>query len=164
YRYHRDLHSFPTRRSSDLFDNLVNDVEKILTNYGEPFFDSSAIPSYYVSQAAKKHVTVILNGDGGGELFGGYRRYVPFAKYDFFNPGKLESGLARMAHSILPEPNNEKCKYNYLHRLLAVADRDGLDTYLSATMDIFEGYEKYLVADEGLLDHVRRDFEAINNS
>ncbi len=146
------------------FDNLVNDVEKILTNYGEPFFDSSAIPSYYVSQAAKKHVTVILNGDGGDELFGGYRRYVPFAKYDFFNPGKLVSGLARMAHSILPESNNKKSKYNYFHRLLAFAGRDGLDTYLSATMDIFEGYEKYLVADEGLLDHVRRDFEAINNS
>ena len=38
------------------FANLRNDVEKIISNYGEPFFDSSAIPSYYVSQAAKKYV------------------------------------------------------------------------------------------------------------
>lgn len=146
------------------FDNLVNDVEKILTNYGEPFFDSSAIPSYYVSQAAKKHVTVILNGDGGDELFGGYRRYVPFAKYDFFNPGRLVGTVARVGHIVLPESNNKKSKYNYFYRLLALAGRDGLDTYLSATMDIFEGFERYLISTPGLLDEIRKDFNRINSS
>src|SRR5260221_932815 len=56
------------------YENLQDDIEKMLCNYGEPFFDSSAIPSYYVSREAKKHLTVILNGDGGDELFGGYRK------------------------------------------------------------------------------------------
>jgi asparagine synthase (glutamine-hydrolysing) len=67
------------------YDHLRDDVEKILSNYGEPFMDSSAIPGYYVSREAKKYLTVILNGDGGVELFGGYRRFFPFARYDFLN-------------------------------------------------------------------------------
>lgn len=146
------------------FDSLVNDVEKILGNYGEPFFDSSAIPSYYVSREAKKYLTVILNGDGGDELFGGYRRYVPFAKYDFFSPGMLVKAAAKLAHTILPVPHQKKSKYNYIYRLTDFARKNGLDAYLSATIDSFEGYESYLVADDGILDNVRHDFDIVSRS
>jgi len=144
------------------FDNLINDVEKILSNYGEPFFDSSAIPSYYVSREAKKYLTVILNGDGGDEIFGGYRRYVPFAKYDFFKPGTFVKGIASLAHAILPVTHNKKSKYNYIYRLADLARKNGLDTYLSATIDSFEGLEKYLVGGNNQLKQVRQDFEALN--
>ncbi len=146
------------------YGNLKDDVEEILANYGEPFMDSSAIPSYYVSREAKKSLTVILNGDGGDEIFGGYRRYVPFAKYDFFNAGFLIKKSATIAHTLLPVPHNKKSKYNYLYRLTDLARKDSLRTYLSATIDSFEGFEKNIITSSGILKQVKDDFDRINKS
>lgn len=126
------------------FDHLLDDVENIIAQYGEPFFDSSAIPSWYVSKAAKQHITVVLNGDGADELFGGYRRYVPFAKYNFFRQSPVVKMMASSAANLFPPGNERKSNYNYLYRLMSLASKKGVSTYFASWTDIFEGFEQYI--------------------
>jgi asparagine synthase (glutamine-hydrolysing) len=51
-------------------------LPKLVKHYGEPFGDSSSLPTYYVCELAKQHVTMVLSGDGGDECFAGYSSYI----------------------------------------------------------------------------------------
>jgi len=55
--------------------NAIEILSKLVYHFDEPFADSSAIPTYYVSKMAKEEVTVALSGDGGDEFFAGYNSY-----------------------------------------------------------------------------------------
>ena len=64
--------------------------EKILAQYDEPYGDSSCLPTYMISREMRKNVKVVISGDGGDELFGGYDRFVNVEKISFIGnlPGK----------------------------------------------------------------------------
>ena len=82
----------------------VSILDRLIAHFDEPFADSSAIPTWYVSEMARRHVTVVLSGDGGDELFGGYDRYLPHprvAAFDRFSPRALRR-LAAFAADRLP--------------------------------------------------------------
>lgn len=71
--------------------DVVEMVDELVWHFDEPFADSSSLPTYMVSKMARDHVTVVLSGDGGDELFAGYSRYVTDRK---------RSGLERLPRSI----------------------------------------------------------------
>jgi asparagine synthase (glutamine-hydrolysing) len=69
-RYATDHHELVLR------PNAVELLPRIVEAFDEPFADTSALPTYLVSQLAREHVKVVLSGEGGDELFGGYYTYV----------------------------------------------------------------------------------------
>ncbi len=105
-------------------------VERLMSYFDEPFADSSAVPTFLVSQLARESVTVALSGDGGDELFAGYDRYPEAQRQRWFD--RLPLGLRRKV--LLPL--SRKLPYwmygkNYLRR---VALDNGLERYLDAAM------------------------------
>src|SRR4030095_7293263 len=75
---------FGSRHHAEVIEPKLDEViDPVISGLGEPLADLSAIPTWYVSRAAKQHVTVALSGDGGDESFAGYDfRYVPHAMED----------------------------------------------------------------------------------
>src|SRR6266436_4954877 len=99
-----------TRYGTDHYElvvkpNAVDVLPKLAWHFDEPFADSSAIPTYYVSKITREHVTVALSGDGGDENFAGYRRYArAVALHERFDqgPARLARPFLRLASGLLP--------------------------------------------------------------
>jgi asparagine synthase (glutamine-hydrolysing) len=124
------------RYGTEHYERVVTpSIEEMLPvvahHYDEPFSDSSAIPTLYLSRMTREHVTVALSGDGGDELFGGYRRY-QFGLYEerlrSYMPRWFRRGVVRPAARWYP-------KFDYLpQRFRAKAVLEGL------SYDLAESY------------------------
>lgn len=126
--------------------DLVSILPKVARQYGEPFADSSAVPSFYVAEMARRDVTVALNGDGGDESFTGYYRYITAARAHAIaaalpasirralgtlgkrraeqgDPHRLVNRALRLTHA-LPLPDD--LRYAELMSLLNTSERESL--------------------------------------
>ncbi len=105
--------------------DAIEILPQIVRHYGEPFADHSAIPSFYVSQITREHVTVALNGDGGDESFAGYYSYVQnlvAAKLDVLPPWLRRLGGA--LGDRLPASGYDRSTLNRARRLLTALPLD----------------------------------------
>jgi len=106
--------------------DVLGVLEDLAWHLDEPFGDPSVIPTYMVSQLAGQHVTVVLSGDGGDELFAGYDRYVVEGRER--RRERMPAGLRRALGAFARHAPEGMKGRNFLRHLAL----DGLDRYLDA--------------------------------
>jgi len=140
--------------------NALEVLPTLVEHYGEPYADSSAIPTYYVSKETRHHVTVALNGDGGDESFGGYERYaaMQFAEtYQKF-PRSIRKALIEMPVNWLPSSETKKTRVRDLQRFVMAANLPRNERYYYWMSTIKDRFKAELYTDN--FKHEIRDNDA----
>ncbi len=148
--------------------DAVSLLPRMVAGMGEPFADSSAIPTYLVSEVARQSVTVALSGIGGDELFGGYPRYLGLRAAERYAalPVSMRSWIASCAASCLPDGSGARNFHGRIKRFLENGYRPLDEQYLRWTTFLPAGWNgplfseglRSVVADSGALHNIRSLF------
>jgi asparagine synthase (glutamine-hydrolysing) len=136
--------------------DLVAMIPKVARHYGEPFADPSSVPSFYVSEMARRGVTVALNGDGGDENFAGYHRYVTASRTERIAsalPAPLRRAIGSMAMRTEQrgEPTRAVNRARRLAGSLGLTDRDRY----ARGMELFTPEERRRLYADGFAERLR---------
>lgn len=114
-----------THRDTETHADVARLLPLIVAHAGEPFADTSIIPTYLLSEFARRHVKVCLAGDGGDEVFAGYETYVAdkIHHWSRWLPAPLMKGAAAVAHAGLPV-RFDKVSFDYKVRQFLGAHAD----------------------------------------
>ncbi len=112
--------------------NALEILPMLVDHYGEPYADSSAIPTYYVAKETRNFVTVALNGDGGDESFAGYERYVAMQIAEKYHkiPNALRKVFVETPISLIPTSELKKSRVRDAKRFLQAASLPKTERYL----------------------------------